>query len=144
MKNTTILLAAATLVLTSWNCAKPLTAEELFARAESKRNVKNFPGALEDLETLVNKYPEHELVAKSRYFVGDIYMNNMKDFQSAITAYRKVVELHQGSGMDANAQFLIGFIFVRIIHAVGYPLFERSFLNSSALSLSIKSPIRTL
>ena len=45
-----------------------------------------------------------------------IYMNNMKDFQSAITAYRKVVELHQGSGMDANAQFLIGFIFANYIN----------------------------
>lgn len=116
MKKTIMYLTAFTLVISAWNCGKPMSAEDLFLRAESKRNVSNFPGALEDLESLVTKYPDHSLVAKSRYFIGDIYMNNLKDFHAAVSAYKQVVDLHHGSEMDANAQFMVGFIYANYIN----------------------------
>lgn len=111
MRNIQNIIALAGLILAGMNCGKPLTAEALFTQAETKRNVSNYLGAVEDLATLVESYPDHALASKSQYYIGNIYMNNEKDFSAAITAYKKVVDMYPGSGLEANAQFMVGFIY---------------------------------
>jgi|SaaInl8_120m_RNA_FD_contig_121_140727_length_2717_multi_5_in_0_out_0_2 tetratricopeptide (TPR) repeat protein len=115
MKNIHIIIAVSGLLLVGMNCGKPLTAEALFTQAETKRNVSNNSGAIEDLSKLLELYPDHDLASKTQYFIGDIYMNNIKDFEAAITAYKKVVESYSGSGLEANAQFMVGFIYANYI-----------------------------
>ncbi len=115
MRNSQNIIALAGLILAGMNCGKPVTAESLFTLAETKRNVSNYTGAVEDLTTLVKSYPDHGLASKSQYYIGDIYMNNVKDFRAAISAYKKVVDLYPGSGLEANAQFMVGFIYANYI-----------------------------
>ena len=87
------------------------TAEELFSGAENARNEKDIKGALSNLDLLLKKYPDHVLAAKTQYLIGDIYMNDLRDFDSAIAAYVNVVNNFFGTNQEAQAQFMIGYIY---------------------------------
>ena len=97
------------------NCVNNQTADELYRSAEAARNEKNVKSALSNLELLLKKYPDHNLAAKTQYLIGDIFMNDLRDFNSAINAYNNVVEKFSGTSQEAQAQFMIGYIFANIL-----------------------------
>ena len=47
--------------------------------------------------------------------IGDIYMNDLRDFNSAINAYSDVVNKFPGTDQEAQAQFMIGYIYANIL-----------------------------
>ena len=96
-------------------CGSNRTAEELFSGAEIARNEKDIKGALSNLNLLLKKYPEHVLAAKTQYLIGDIFMNDLRDFDSAIVAYVNVVNNFSGTNQEAQAQFMIGYIYANIL-----------------------------
>ena len=96
-------------------CGSNQTAEELFSGAENARNEKDIKGALSNLDLLLKKYPDHVLAAKTQYLIGDIYMNDLRDFDSAIAAYVNVVNNFSGTNQEAEAQFMIGYIYANIL-----------------------------
>lgn len=101
--------------LFSLSCSVDKSAEELFSQAETLRKSKDIKGSLDQLQLLIKKYPQHALAAKSQYMLGDIYMNDLRDFQQAIQAYEQVVERYAGSQQEAQAQFMIGYIYANIL-----------------------------
>ena len=96
-------------------CGSNQTAEELFSGAENARNEKDIKAALSNLDLLLKKYPDHVLAAKTQYLIGDIYMNDLRDFDSAIAAYVNVVNNFSGTNQEAQAQFMIGYIYANIL-----------------------------
>ena len=64
---------------------------------------------------MINKYEEHKLSSKAQYMLGDLYMNDFRDFTTAIQEYRKVLENHTGSDQEPHALFMIGYIYANII-----------------------------
>lgn len=107
----TIKIFYTVLVLLWIGCEKTLTPEALFTRAETKRDAMNIDGSIQDLSTLVKKYPDHELAAKSQFMIGFIYNNNQRDFDAAVESYRLVVSQYGETKFGQNAQFMIGYIF---------------------------------
>ena len=97
-------------------CGSNQTAEELFSGAEIARNEKDIKGALSNLDLLLKKYPDHVLAAKTQYLIGDIYMNDLRDFDSAIAAYVDVVNNFSGTNQEAQAQLMIGYIYANILN----------------------------
>ena len=97
-------------------CGNNQTADELFSGAENARNEKDIKRALSNLDLLLKKYPDHVLAAKTQYLIGDIYMNDLRDFDSAITAYVDVVNNFSGTNQEAQAQFMIGYIYANILN----------------------------
>jgi|TARA_B100001964_G_scaffold226530_1_gene275523 TolA-binding protein len=97
-------------------CGNNQTADELFSGAENARNEKDIKRALSNLDLLLEKYPDHVLAAKTQYLIGDIYMNDLRDFDSAITAYVDVVNNFSGTNQEAQAQFMIGYIYANILN----------------------------
>ena len=91
------------------------TAEEYFTVAEVERNAKNIKASLENLDNLIKYYPEHVLASQAQYLMGDIYMNDLRDFQNAITSYNKVLENFAGSAHEAQAQFMVGYVQANIL-----------------------------
>ena len=91
------------------SCVKNQTADELYSNAEVARNEKNIKSALSNLDLLLKKYPDHNLAAKTQYLIGDIYMNDLRDFNNAINAYGNVVDRFPGTDQEAQAQFMIGY-----------------------------------
>ena len=97
-------------------CGNNQTADELFTGAENARNEKDIKRALSNLDLLLKKYPDHVLAAKTQYLIGDIYMNDLRDFDSAIAAYVDVVNNFSGTNQEAQAQFMIGYIYANILN----------------------------
>ena len=96
-------------------CSNNQTADELFSGAENARNKKDIKRALSNLDLLLIKYPDHDLAAKTQYLIGDIYMNDLRDFDNAVAAYVNVVNNFSGTNQEAQAQFMIGYIYANIL-----------------------------
>ena len=78
--------------------------------------------ALDHLSYLIEKYSKHEYSAKGQYMLGDIYMNDLRDFNTAIQEYRKVIDNYAGSEQEPHALFMIGYIFVALLAERSFPL----------------------
>ena len=87
----------------------------IFNKAESLRRRKDIKEAISNCSYLVTHYSDHPLSAKAQYLIGDIYMNDLRDFDTAINEYRKVLNQFSGSGQEAHAQFMIGYIYANIL-----------------------------
>ena len=83
--------------------------------AETLRKRKMTTESIDNLVYLVNNFPEHELASKAQYIIGDIYMNDLRDFEKALIEYRSVLDKYIGSKEEALAQFMIGYIYANVI-----------------------------
>ena len=99
------------MILLTIGCESKKTADEYYSAAEIERNAKNIKVSLESLEDLIKNYPEHDLAPQAQYLMGDIYMNDLRDFENAILSYQKVVDNFSGSSKVAHAQFMVGYIY---------------------------------
>ncbi len=109
------ILISIIIILVISSCGNNQTADELYSNAEVARNEKNIKSALSSLDLLLKKYPDHSLAAKTQYLIGDIYMNDLRDFNNAINAYSSVVDKFSGTDQEAQAQFMIGYIYANIL-----------------------------
>ena len=77
--------------------------------------------------------------------LGDIYMNDFRDFTTAIQEYRKVSEKFVGSDQEPHALFMVGYIYANILNDTKSAQIEyESFLNKfpdHELSPSVKFEI---
>ena len=83
--------------------------------SETLRKRKMTNESISNLDYLVKTFPEHELAPKAQYIIGDIYMNDLRDFEKALSEYRFVLERYGGSKEEALAQFMIGYIYANVI-----------------------------
>ena len=83
--------------------------------AETLRKRKMTNMSIDNLVYLVKNFPEHDLASKAQYIIGDIYMNDLRDFDKALNEYRAVLEKYNGSKEEALAQFMIGYIYANVI-----------------------------
>jgi len=83
--------------------------------SETLRKRKMTIESINNLIYLVKNFPKHELASKAQYIIGDIYMNDLRDFEKALSEYRLVLERHNGSKEEALAQFMIGYIYANVI-----------------------------
>lgn len=115
-------------------CESKKTADEYYSSAELERNAKNINLSLEYLESLIKNYPEHALAPQAQYLIGDIYMNDLRDFDNAIQSYQKVVDNFIGSDKEAEAQFMVGYVHANYLSdfesaTASYELFLQKFPN---------------
>ncbi len=113
-----IIICISVISLMIISCEGTKTAEEYFTAAEVERNAKNIKASLESLDNLINHYPEHLLSPQAQYLMGDIYMNDLRDFDNAISSYTKVVENFSGSSHEAQAQFMVGYVQANILNDI--------------------------
>lgn len=83
--------------------------------AETLRKRKMTAESIANLIYLVKTFPKHELASKAQYIIGDIYMNDLRDFEKALVEYRLVLDRYNGSKEEALAQFMIGYIYANVI-----------------------------
>ena len=119
--------------------------EYLVNKAESLRKQKLLKESVAHLMFMIDKYDQHDLSSKAQYMLGDLYMNDFRDFTTAIQEYRKVLEKHTGSDQEPHALFMIGYIYANIISdeksaKVEYESFLQKF-PSHELAPSVKFEI---
>ena len=122
--------------------------EYIINKAESLRKRKMIKEAVDHLMYMTEKYSQHELTPKGQYMLGDIYMNDFRDFTTAIQEYRKVVEKYGGSPQEPHALFMIGYIYANVVNdsksaEIEYKEFLKRFPNHE-LSPSVKFEIEFL
>ena len=122
--------------------------EYILNKAESLRKRKMVKEAVEHLMYMTEKYSQHELTPKGQYMLGDLYMNEFRDFTTAIQEYRKVIENYTGSSQEAHALFMIGYIYANVVNdpksaEIEYEEFLKRFPNHE-LSPSVKFEIEFL
>ena len=89
--------------------------EWIINKAETLRKRKLTKESINNLLYMVKHYPDNLLAAKAQYIIGDIYMNDLRDFEKALAEYRVVLKGHKGSKEEALAQFMIGYIYANVI-----------------------------
>ena len=122
--------------------------EYILNKAESLRKRKMVKEAVEHLMYMTEKYIQHELAPKGQYMLGDLYMNEFRDFPTAIQEYRKVIENFAGSSQEAHALFMIGYIYANVVNdpksaEIEYGEFLKRFPNHE-LAPSVKFEIEFL
>ena len=122
--------------------------EYILNKAESLRKRKLLKEAVDHLMYMTEKYFQHESTPKAQYMLGDIYMNDFRDFTTAIQEYRKVSENFVGSEQEPHALFMIGYIYANVLNdtksaKVEYEIFLKKFPNHE-LSPSVKFEIEYL
>ena len=90
--------------------------EWIINQSESLRKRKLIKISINHLEYLVENFSENILAPKAQYMIGDIYMNDLRDFKIAIQEYRKVTDIYSGSSQEPHAQFMIGYIFANVLN----------------------------
>jgi len=88
----------------------------LINKAESLRKQKLLKESVDHLMFMINKYEKHQLASKAQYMLGDVYMNDFRDFTTAIQEYRKVIDKYTESEQEPHAQFMIGYIYANVIN----------------------------
>ncbi len=89
--------------------------EWIINKAETLRKRKLTKESIDNLSYMVDNYADHLLAAKAQYIIGDIYMNDLRDFKKALAEYRVVLINHKGSKEEALAQFMIGYIYANVL-----------------------------
>ncbi len=117
-------------------------------KTESLRKKEMVKEALDHLMYLTENYSNHQLISKAQYMLGDIYMNDLRDFKTAIQEYRKVIENHKGSTQEPHALFMIGYIYANVLNDMQSAKIEyEEFLNrfpEHELTPSVKFEIEYL
>ena len=89
--------------------------EWIINKAETLRKRKLTKESINNLSYMIINYADNLLAAKAQYIIGDIYMNDLRDFEKALAEYRLVLNDHKGSKEEALAQFMIGYIYANVI-----------------------------
>ena len=89
--------------------------EWIINKAETLRKRKLTKESINNLSYMVTNYADNLLAAKAQYIIGDIYMNDLRDFEKALAEYRVVLNNHKGSKEEALAQFMIGYIYANVL-----------------------------
>ena len=89
---------------------------KIYSRAETLRNEKEYYASVDALNYIVKYYTDLDIAPKSQYLIGDVFMNDLKDHNEAITRYKNVVTNFPGAREEPNAQFMVGYIYANVIN----------------------------
>ena len=97
--------------------AKEITGfpEWIINKSETLRKRKLTKESINNLLFMVNQFSDNILAAKAQYLIGDIYMNDLRDFERALKEYRIVLSKYKNSKEEALAQFMIGYIYANVL-----------------------------
>ena len=89
--------------------------EYILNKSESLRK-NNFTGAaVSRLIYVLKNFSDHKIASRAQYMLGDLYMNDLRNFSRAIEEYRKVIEKYSGSEQEPDALFMIGYIYANVL-----------------------------
>ena len=90
--------------------------ESVLNKTQSLRKKEMVKEAINNLMYLLENHSGHKLMPKAQYMLGDIYMNDLRDFNTAIQEYRKVLKKFSGSEQEPHALFMIGYVYANVLN----------------------------
>ena len=111
MKHTLLTILGLLLIVGCTTRPTPITYT--FESAEEFKNQGNFKKAISILSQLVEK--KSEISPRAQYLIGDILLNDLLNFEQAISAYKMVIEKFPNSLQAPDALFMVGYIYANIL-----------------------------
>ena len=111
MKHTQTLILSA--LLFTVGCEK--SAETYFDLSDKALADNQIEESISHLKDLLSHHENDSLSSKAQYLIGNIYMNNLRYFDTTINEYRKVIDNYAGSSQESEALFMIGYIYANIL-----------------------------
>lgn len=88
----------------------------LFVRAQSLQKQRRIREALTTLDYLKKAFSDDEILPRVQYTIGDIHMNDLRDFPEALNAYQQVLADYPESIYAPRAKFMMGFIYANLMN----------------------------
>ena len=124
------------------------TPEKLWDQVKEYRSKKQLQNAITNCKKIISKYSNEDIAATALFQIGDIYLNDVKDFDFAIEYFKEVKEKYPNSKENEKASFMIGYIYANYLDsysdaAISYNNFLDSYPESELIQ-SVKYELNIL
>ena len=93
-----------------FNCTNQ-SPQKLWDDAIIMRDENRMKECMINLESIIVKYPKHDLAAKAQFQKAEIYLNDIKDFDIAIKEFERVIDQFPNYDVAKNSLFMIAYIY---------------------------------
>ena len=115
MKKGMIVLAAMLFVI---GCSKNNEiVDQLWEDAEAFRQQEDLGAAISKLMEIKEKYPKSKKAAEAQFMVGEIYLNDVKNYEISLEEFQTVIHDYPKSEMAEKATFMVGYIYTNYLQA---------------------------
>ena len=97
-------------------CGPKKTKEQLYAEALQFEKEENFKEAIVTYEQLIKDYPRTNFADSILFKVGQMYSNNLLEFDNAVNAHKRLVKKYPDSRFSAQSLFMIGYHYANSIN----------------------------
>lgn len=97
-------------------CGTKKTKEQLYAEALQFEKQENLKEAIIIYEQLIKDYPQTNFADSILFKVGQMYSNNLLEFENAIDAHKRLVKKYPDSRFSAQSLFMIGYHYANSIN----------------------------
>ena len=111
----TLGMLAVLIVILIISCGQKKTQAQLYAEAFRYEREENFEKAVETFESLIDTYPQSEVVDSVLFRIGQIYSNNIGDFKKSVLTHERLIQHCPESSLAAQSLFMIGYHFANNI-----------------------------
>ncbi|MDZ7264280.1 MAG: tetratricopeptide repeat protein [candidate division KSB1 bacterium] len=105
----TLALVLGVLMSIFLSCGQKKTKEQFTAEANRYERDENFKEAIRVMDEAVNSYPEQGFADSLLFRMGQLYSNNLSDFEMSIASHKRLIEKFPQSTISAQSLFLIGY-----------------------------------
>lgn len=85
----------------------PASIQRAYENAYSIYRSGDYPGAMRSFESFLKAHPKHPLAANAQYWIGESHLQ-LREFQAAIDAQRKLLGTYPDSNKVPDALLIIG------------------------------------
>ena len=96
--------------------------EKLWNDARLFRSDNKMKQCIINLESIITEYPQHDFAAKAQFQKAEIYLNDMKDFDSAIEEFRRVIIQYPDHNAAKNSLFMIAYVYNNYLNAYSHAI----------------------
>lgn len=114
MKLTLTTIVLMVLLITCKSTGDPF---EHWESAKKYREEKKITECITELKMIIDNHPEHPKAPEAQFMIGDIYLNDVKDYEIAIEEFQNVLSKFVESEVSPKSMFMIGYIFANNLQA---------------------------
>ena len=112
--------------------------EGLWQQAKIMRSENNLKESLINLESILEKYPKHDLAAEAQFQKAEIYLNDIKDYNFAIEEYEKAIDQYPNNDVAKKSLFMLAYIYNNYLTSytdaiINYKLFMVKYPNDELI-----------
>ncbi|MFQ6610003.1 MAG: outer membrane protein assembly factor BamD [Fidelibacterota bacterium] len=91
--------------------------DQLWGEAEALRQQENLGAAISKLIEIKENYPKSSKAAEAQFMIGEIYLNDVKNYEISIEEFQTVIRDYPKSEMAEKAMFMVGYIYTNYLQA---------------------------